>query len=660
MTTAEWNERKRDVGLGPDDAELLQKARPVWTEEAERVVAVLTADFQRAVDPRGLQADAETAADVNGVFRRHFDKLFSGDYGPDYLLDRQDGGRRQFRLGLPPRFSLEVYTQFLTLMAPVVQDKLPEALPPLIKISLLDQEITLSTYLSEDARVSAVDSLLVSQVMEQGSGAQSDGELARKVVAAVLDLTGWDYGIFWRWHKKREQLLCAAARGKPGLEPLLRASKASHQAEGQGLLGQAWARRELLLTGDLLARDGDGRAAAVSQAGIRSVLAIPVVAHPMAYGVLEFGASQVVPLPSERQQVLRTVGRVVALMFSTLRQEREARQRSEAVDKANQVLHALSRGDLTKTMEGRFSGELETLRDSIAMTLNRLRETVGDCLEAAFNVARSATEIAQGNADLSQRTEEQAASLEKTAVTVEQLTTTIRKNAESAQKSTDLALAAREEAEQGSVMMERMTAAMEAIKQHSDKINDILLVIDEIAFQTNLLALNAAVEAARAGEQGRGFAVVAAEVRSLAQRSTTAAKEIKGLIRSTTSSVESGTSLMVESSKALKTIVTAVTSVHQLISDISLASQEQASGVEQVNRSVVQLDQVTQQNAAMVEEAAAAAESLEAQARSLEEIMRFFTVDRAIGRPTEILPAVPEKPRKKRPVASEEELWEQF
>ena len=290
------------------------------------------------------------------------------------------------------------------------------------------------------------------------------------------------------------------------------------------------------------------------------------------------------------------------------------------------VMETLSRGDLTQKMQGEYEGEFAALRDSVNGTVDNLVDIVGKIRESGTNIAGASTEIAQGNSDLSQRTEEQASSLEETASSMEELTSTVKQNADNARQANQLASGARDQAEKGGSVVGNAITAMSEINSASKKIADIISVIDEIAFQTNLLALNAAVEAARAGEQGRGFAVVASEVRNLAQRSAGAAKEIKSLINDSVEKVDEGSRLVNESGETLDEIVGAVKKVSDIIAEIAAASQEQSTGIEQVNKAIMQMDEVTQQNAALVEEAAAASESLDEQANGLDQLMTFFKV----------------------------------
>ncbi len=295
------------------------------------------------------------------------------------------------------------------------------------------------------------------------------------------------------------------------------------------------------------------------------------------------------------------------------------------IEETTRVVQAMAEGDLTQKMSGEFEGQFAVLCDAVNTTFDNMENMVSKILQSCNSITSSAAEIAQGNSDLSQRTEQQASSLEETASSMEELTGTVKQNADNAKQANQLAVGARSQAEKGGDVVGNAVQAMSEINSSSKKIADIIGVIDEIAFQTNLLALNAAVEAARAGEQGRGFAVVAAEVRNLAQRSAAAAKEIKSLIKDSVEKVEDGTRLVDESGQTLGEIVTAVKKVSDIIAEIAAASQEQSSGIEQVNKAIAQMDQVTQQNAALVEEAAAASESLDDQAQGLDQLMTFFS-----------------------------------
>lgn len=343
-----------------------------------------------------------------------------------------------------------------------------------------------------------------------------------------------------------------------------------------------------------------------------------------------------------------------------------------ALEEVGAMLNRLSNGDLTQKIDSDYQGVLGRLRDDANATVDKLREIVFSIKGASDSINTAAQEIASGNQDLSARTEQQASSLEETASSMEQLTGTVRHNAENSRSANELAASAQSVAEQGGRVVARMVDTMSAINQSSNRIADIIGVIDGIAFQTNILALNAAVEAARAGEQGRGFAVVATEVRNLAQRSAGAAKEIKSLIADSVDKVEQGNQLANQAGKTMTEVVNSIQRVAQIMADISSASREQSGGIEQVGRAVTQMDEMTQQNAALVEEAAAAAESLEEQARMLVHAVSVFklsafpalaanvplnvpvAIPRSTGRAGEKLAALPS------PALPDDDEWAEF
>jgi methyl-accepting chemotaxis protein-1 (serine sensor receptor) len=300
---------------------------------------------------------------------------------------------------------------------------------------------------------------------------------------------------------------------------------------------------------------------------------------------------------------------------------------SAAVSIADRIAH----GELGNNIRIQNSDELGQLLTSLQRMDAKLVEIVGEVRGSADAVGSAARQLSHGNDDLSQRTQEQAAALEETASSMEEMTATVKQNADNARQANQLAVGAREQAERGGSVVQRAIGAMGEINASSRKIADIISVIDEIAFQTNLLALNAAVEAARAGEQGRGFAVVATEVRNLAQRSASAAKEIKGLINDSVDKVKVGSELVDESGKTLAQIMESVRKVTDIVAEIAAASEEQSAGIEQVNNAVTQMDNVTQQNAAVVEQASSASKAMEQQSSTLVAQIGYFRLGKTAG-----------------------------
>jgi len=297
---------------------------------------------------------------------------------------------------------------------------------------------------------------------------------------------------------------------------------------------------------------------------------------------------------------------------------------TRSLNAAVNIANRIAEGSLDNKVEIERDDEVGKLLTALKGMSENLQKIVKDVRESAQSTASASEQISAGNANLSQRTEEQASSLEETASSMEEMTSTVKQNADNAARANQMAEATRAQAEKGGHVVGQAVTAMGEINAASRKIADIISTIDGIAFQTNLLALNAAVEAARAGEQGRGFAVVATEVRNLAQRSANAAKEIKALIEDSVTKVGAGSKLVEQSGETLNEIVVSVKKVSDVVADIAAASHEQSSGIEQVNQAIVQMDEMTQQNAALVEEAAAASRSLEEQAQMLSQLMGFF------------------------------------
>lgn len=324
--------------------------------------------------------------------------------------------------------------------------------------------------------------------------------------------------------------------------------------------------------------------------------------------------------------------------------------------------HAIAGGDLTRAVEVRGKDEISVLLEALRRMQEGLRGVVRSVRGSSDSVAAASAQIAQGNLDLSARTESQASALEETAASMEQLNATVRQNADNAQQANQLAQDASATAERGGKAVSEVVGTIKDISESSNKIFDIIQVIDSIAFQTNILALNAAVEAARAGEQGRGFAVVASEVRALAQRSATAAKEIKTLILDSVGRVEQGSALAAQAGATMAEVVASIRRVTDIVGEISAASVEQSAGVSQVGEAVTQMDQATQQNAALVEEISAAAASLRSQAEELVRTVGVFRLDAASGAtPAPGRPSALPSPRSAVPLRGAGEAdWETF
>ncbi|EJN00892.1 methyl-accepting chemotaxis protein [Herbaspirillum sp. YR522] len=337
--------------------------------------------------------------------------------------------------------------------------------------------------------------------------------------------------------------------------------------------------------------------------------------------------------------VISAIGVVTAILAAFALTRQLLRKLGGEPDYAVEIAGQIAEGDLAVVIHTR-AGDQDSLLVAMRTMRDKLAAIVSQVRTGAETITTASSEIARGNLDLSGRTEQQAGALEETASSMEQLNSTVRQNADNAHQANDLAVAASQVAVQGGSIVSQVVDTMQSINASSRKVADIVSVIDGIAFQTNILALNAAVEAARAGEQGRGFAVVASEVRSLAQRSAAAAKEIKVLIGDSVGEVENGSRLVEQAGSTMQDIVGSIKRVTDVMTEITHANREQSSGIEQVNEAIIQIDDMTQQNAALVEQAAAAARSLQEQASGLQQLVSVFRLDGLRDAPQAVRPAV--------------------
>ena len=348
---------------------------------------------------------------------------------------------------------------------------------------------------------------------------------------------------------------------------------------------------------------------------------------PFAAGLVNALLDNSLPFDRRRPELVESLMRSIFMDAAIVVHHFIQTEQTELTIKSiGEGLDHLASGDLTHRISADLTGSFAKLKSDFNRALDRLQDTVRNLQASANQITTGSAEISSAADDLSRRTEQQAASLEETAATLEQITATVKQTTTNTREASKSVEAAKQLAETGGKVVETAVGAMDAISQSSKKITDIIGVIDEIAFQTNLLALNAGVEAARAGEAGKGFAVVASEVRALAQRSSEAAKEIKTLIHTSSEQVGQGVKFVGESGEALKRIVDQVVKINALVNEMALASEQQSSGIEQVNSAVAQMDQVTQQNAAMVEQSTAASRNLAQESQTLGELASFFRV----------------------------------
>ncbi|MDB4972728.1 MAG: methyl-accepting chemotaxis protein [Myxococcaceae bacterium] len=537
--------------------------------------------------------------------------------------------------------------------------------------------------LAERSEQTAADAQAINRVIDQLGKASSPEDLIRLALDAVKDTFGWSYASYWAIEPVSKTLRFKAESGSVS-EEFRRVTQSAAFREGEGLNGRAWRDRALVFVRDLSEVPDCVRAPAARRSGVASGVCIPVLVDGQITGTMDFFTMERIALSASRRNALEKAAEIVGASLMRVAGEERARRHTieqehaaeaaaktmrsmlklieaveqgklreridlagfegthlelcqgvnrmmdgiaEPLDEITRVLDLVAQGDLRQSVVGEYHNDLDTLKQSLNGTIEQLSRIAVEIRGISGHVAHASEEISSGTSDLSKRTEQQAASLEETASTMEEMTATVKQNAENARQANQLAMTARSVAEKGGDVVRQAIAGMDEINKSSAKISDIISVIDAIAFQTNLLALNAAVEAARAGEQGRGFAVVASEVRNLAQRSATAAKEIKGLIKDSSSKVEDGSKLVQQSGNTLNEIVSSVKKVADIVGEISAASQEQSSAIEQVNNAITRMDEFTQQNSALVEQTASAASSMASQGSELLSAVSIFKVD---------------------------------
>ncbi len=444
------------------------------------------------------------------------------------------------------------------------------------------------------------------------------------------------------------QMQAASARYTAGQDELIRRIQAGQVDEARLFLAEL---RPLLVEMKKATADQAALQKEVSNASARAAEATFAETRLMGWGMGIFGLA---------------VGAAVAWWIT--------RSITRPINRALDIANTVAAGDLTSRIDIDSTDETGRLLQALKTMNDNLAHTVGTVRAGTDTIATAAAEVASGNHDLSSRTEQQASSLEETASSMEELTSTVKQNADNARQANVLANAASSVALRGGEVIGQVTGTMDEINASATKIADIISVIDGIAFQTNILALNAAVEAARAGEQGRGFAVVASEVRNLAQRSASAAREIKELINASTEKVSSGSRLVTQAGATMQEIVQSVQRVTDIMAEISSASTEQTAGIEQINQAIVEMDSVTQQNAALVEQAAAASESMQDQAAMLAQAVAVFrignehaatpaaSVKRAAPAAVKVLarPAIAARPALKPQAPAKADEWETF
>lgn len=526
---------------------------------------------------------------------------------------------------LPYRATIQLGPELMDLRVTALRNDDGVYVGPMLTWELVTERIAREV---RDAEAAA-NTGAVNQVLQALGQAQSPDEIIRVALEVVAKAFDWGYGSYWRVDSQRNVLRFALETGAVDAE-FSRVTREAAFREGEGLNGRSWRRRDLVFVEDIAEVSDCSRAPVAKRAGVISAVAFPVLLHGQIVGTLDYFANRKLTLSPERLEALRNVGRLVSTALEKADgSERMERARVELEQKVNglrKVAQAAAAGDLTVPVEVSGEDEMGRLGTAVAEMMNDLRHLIGQVVDSSGQFTEASQVIAESATYLSESSQNQAATVEEMSASVEQLNRAIQQISQNATAAQTQAVKTSELARQGGEAVSQAIEAMGLIKRSSEQVSDIIQVISEIASQTNLLALNAAIEAARAGEHGLGFAVVADEVRKLAERSSAAAKEIRGLIKESTSRVADGANLSERAGQSLATIVRGVEETASSIASIASATQEQSHAAEEVSRAIQDVSQITETNASSSEQLSASAEELGAQATALKHLISGFKV----------------------------------